>query len=70
MTKQTTPDMIQTSENLYIENGYEGREDYLGSLSDEYAVDLETVHYLADLLGESEDFDGLVNALQDAESGF
>lgn len=69
MTKQTTPDMIQISENPYIENGYENRKDYLNSLSEEYAVDLETVHYLADLLGESEDFDGLINVLED-EGGF
>ena len=70
MTKQTTPDMVQTSENIYIENGFESRNDYLIFLSEEYGVGLETVHALADLLGESEDFDGLVNALEDAESDF
>ena len=70
MTKQVTPDMMQINENLYVENGFESRNDYLIFLSEEYGVGLETVHALADLLGESEDFDGLINALEDAEGGF
>ena len=55
-------------DNAYIENGYKDRDDYLQSLSDEYGVSIETVYSLADMLGESEDFDGLVSALEDAEN--
>lgn len=52
-------------QNVYQENGYESRADYLQSLADEYDVDLETVEELAGVLGSDEDFDGLVSALQD-----
>lgn len=54
--------------NVYIENGYKNRADYLRSMSDEYCVPIETVHVLATTLGPNEDFDGLVSALQDIES--
>ena len=37
-------------------------------MSDEYGVSIETVYSLADMLGESEEFDGLVSALEDAEN--
>ena len=53
--------------NVYIENGYESREDYLQCMSDEYGVSIETVYTLADLL-EGEEFDGLISALEDAEN--
>lgn len=54
-------------ENVYQENGYKNRKEYLEELSDSYGVELDTVLMLADLYGPSEDFDGLVSALQDAE---
>ena len=53
--------------NVYIQNGYKDRDDYLQCMSDDYGVPIETVYSLADVLGESEDFDGLVSALEDAE---
>ena len=52
--------------SIYTDNGYEDREDYLRSLADENEVDYETVKEMADLLGENEDFDGLVTSVQDA----
>lgn len=55
------------SENVYQENGYKNRQEYLESLSDNYGVDLGTVLALADLLGPNEDFDGLISALEDVE---
>ena len=55
------------TENIYQRNGYENREEYLLCLSEDYGIDLETVHMLADMLGESEMFDGLISALEDAE---
>ena len=55
--------------NIYKENGYENRRDYLNSLAEEFDVDRETVYMLASLLGKEEDFDGLVTTLED-EYGF
>ena len=52
---------------IYHERGYSSREDYLYNLAEEHDIDYDTVFMLADLLGESEDFDGLVSACQDAE---
>ena len=54
-------------DNAYIQNGYESRKHYLQCMSDDYGVPIEVVYSLADMLGESEDFDGLVSALEDAE---
>lgn len=46
---------------------YDGltREQYLQDLADEYDAPLGIVKMLADLLGPSEDFDGLVTTLND-----
>jgi hypothetical protein len=51
--------------NNYEEMGYSSRQDYLDCLADDFGVDVDTVYMLADLLGESEDFDGLVISLED-----
>lgn len=51
--------------SIYTENGYKSRRDYLESLADDFGLDLETVCTLAAILGPSEDFDGLVCALED-----
>ncbi len=51
--------------NVYVENGYRGRDDYLENLADEFGVDIEIVFGMADALGPSEDFDGLVAHLED-----
>ena len=50
--------------NPYTANGYKNRADYLSCLCEEYPADL--VHALSDILGPSEDFDGLVSGLDDA----
>jgi len=52
-----------SEKNIYEENGYANRQDYLNSLCIEY--DETMVLELAELLGESEDFDGLITGLQD-----
>lgn len=51
--------------DVYKENGYADRADYLSCLAEDYGVDLQTVQALADLLGPNEDFDGLVSSLED-----
>ncbi|GHU66970.1 hypothetical protein FACS189447_08680 [Spirochaetia bacterium] len=57
--------MENKESNCYTKNGYKNRQDYLKSLAAEYDLDLKTVLVLADMLGPSEDFDGLVSGLQD-----
>ncbi len=54
------------TKNAYRENGYNSRSEYLESLADDYGLDVETVEMLADVLGASEDFDGLVAMCEDA----
>lgn len=51
--------------DVYKQKGYKDRHDYLESLADEYGVSKMVVYSLADMLGPSEDFDGLINALED-----
>ena len=55
-------------DNVYQMNGYESRKDYLEQLADNMGVDRKNVFALADLLGETEDFDVLVTALEDVNS--
>ena len=50
--------------NIYQENGYADRDDYLNCLSEDYRVSIEDVYDLAEILGENEDFDGLVVLLK------
>ena len=56
--------------NIYTRNGHENRAAYLESLAEDFGTDSDTVHLLADLLGESEDFDGLLTMLDDYAEGF
>ncbi len=51
--------------SIYVEKGYRDRMDYLKCLAEDHGADLFTVLSLASLLGPSEDFDGLVSALED-----
>lgn len=53
--------------NVYQENGYTSRREYLNCLAEDYGLPVGTVFALAEMLGESEDFDGLVSACEDAE---
>jgi len=52
--------------SIYTDEGYKSRRDYLDTLADEYGLDRSTVYALAGILGSSEDFDGLICALEDA----
>ena len=53
--------------SIYIENGYKNRRDYLDSLAEDFGIDKQTVYAMASILGSTEDFDGLVTALEDGE---
>ena len=52
-------------DNVYEMNGYADRQDYLDDLADNLGIDRSIVSALADMLGETEDFDGLVTSLED-----
>jgi hypothetical protein len=49
--------------SIYTDNGYANRQEYLDELREEYG---ELVDILITVLPSSEDFDGLVTALEDA----
>ncbi len=51
--------------NIWQENGYTSRKDYLQQLAAEYDVDYQSVACVAALLGSGEDFDALVSAVED-----
>jgi hypothetical protein len=53
--------------NVYQRNGFKNRKEYLQDLADEFGLPEDLVFMSADMLGESEDFDGLINILEDAE---
>ena len=48
---------------IYTDNGYDNRKDYLNDLREDYG---DLVNILTSVLPASEDFDGLVTALEDA----
>jgi hypothetical protein len=49
--------------SVYTENGYTNRKEYLNELREEYG---QLVDILTSVLPASEDFDGLITALEDA----
>ena len=51
--------------SIYKQHGFDTRKAYLIDLGDSYGIDSTIVFALADMLGTNEDFDGLVNALED-----
>jgi hypothetical protein len=56
-----------SEQSAYERHGYASRRDYLLDMASEYGVPIQVVLAVAAMLGESEDFDGLVNALEDWE---
>ena len=51
--------------NIYIENGYESRKEYLQELALCFEMSEDTAFAAAELLGPNEDFDGLLIMLED-----
>lgn len=60
--------MDQLDNNIYVQNGYANREEYLDSLREEYGTDI--VNVLISVLPASEDFDGLITTLEDRDFEF
>lgn len=53
--------------NIYWQNGFRNRREYLEYLADEYGISISEVISLATILGEDEDFDALISFLCDYE---
>ena len=51
--------------NIYEANGFKNRAEYLKHLAREFGVPRNIVFMIADMLGPSEDFDGLISELED-----
>lgn len=56
---------MKRDNSIYEEEGYANRQEYLRGLAEEFGVSETTVFMMADVLGENEDFDGLVTELED-----
>lgn len=65
-TKLTDMGLVQQ----YRAHGYKDRAEYLNALALEYDIPVELVYALAESLGPTEDFDGLICTLDDAEENF
>ena len=50
--------------SIYEMNGYEDRSHYLEELALEYGLDFDSVYFLAQMLGEQDDFEGLIIAIE------
>jgi len=57
------------ADNIYTRNGYKNREDYLKSVAADYGVPPMVVFELSGMLGDYEDFDGLISSLDDFSMG-
>lgn len=55
---------------IYEKNGYKDRHHYITSIAEERGVDEEVALTMASMLGPDEDFDGLVNTLDDIAEGY
>ena len=49
--------------DIYQSNGYANRNAYLNGVADDMGIEPTVVFALADMLGENEDFDGLITML-------
>jgi hypothetical protein len=56
--------------SIYTQEGYNNRRHYLECLAQDMNVDEHIVFALADILGPSEDFDGLITSLEDHIAGY
>lgn len=58
----------KSKKRSYAVNEKEKKE-YLGQLAEDFDIDIDVVHMIADLLGENEYYDGLLVALEDYSNG-
>jgi hypothetical protein len=65
LSKKKEQYRMNTDNDIYTQEGYENRIDYLRGLADDYGISYNRVKTIADMLGPSEDFDGLITTLED-----
>ena len=58
---------VNQNRNPYLKLGFSNRREYLIDLSVEYELPRSVVFGIANILGESEDFDGLLSELENYE---
>jgi hypothetical protein len=63
--RRTTMEIKETDDAKYTTKGCKDREYYLYSLADDRGIDIMAVRMIVDMLGPSENFDGLVSELED-----
>lgn len=51
--------------NAYEREGYANRKEYLDALAEQFDLPAHVVYTAAGLLGQNEDFDGLISTLED-----
>ena len=51
--------------NTYVNAGYEDRNDYISKTAEDFGIPGYEAAMIAEILGEDEDFDGLVSSLED-----
>ena len=54
---------LKAANQIYIDKGYKHRLDYLTHLAEDNGIDIDNVIAVANLLGPSEDFDGLLSSI-------
>lgn len=53
--------------SIYEDEGFANRNEYLIYLAEDYGLEKEDVFLMAQVLGPSEDFDGLISTLEDMQ---
>lgn len=57
--------LVPTNDLIYLRHGYSNRDEYLDYLAEEYNVEVSVINDLSSFIGQDEDFDGLISALDD-----
>lgn len=57
--------LMHSNDLRYLRHGYSSREAYLNYLAEEYDVEVSVVNDLSNFIGQDEDFDRLISALDD-----
>jgi hypothetical protein len=56
--------------DVYEKNGYDNRKHYLNCLAEDFGIEKSVVYEMASILGQNEDFDGLVTTVEDYADGY
>jgi hypothetical protein len=65
MYNQLKINVMNEVSNIYQENGFSNRYEYLSDLADQYGLSMYVVGAISEMVGECEDFDALPTTLDD-----